>query len=656
MQGISPGPAAETIPPSVTQRSKPLYRCGTLTYTRVGLIALFGWLLWGDFCFTLMEAIVPSVLPFKLKNLGCSNLVMGVILSTIPGVLNMTVCPYVSFKSDRFRSKWGRRIPFILCTLPFLSISLALLGWSDDLTVFLQKHSEFLQNSAPFTITIILIAVFMIMFEFFNMFVSSVFWYLFNDVVPAQFLGRFVGMFRIVGALSGSLYSYFIFKYAESHMKEIMLWTSLLYLVGFGIVCFMIKEGEYPPVEEIKEEKKPSRFRDLKIFFTESFNNRYYWLVYIFTAVHACAGAIAIFRFFYYQQMGLSLDQIGKLRAIVSVAALVAMYFSAIFIDRWHPVRVNAYLAIFGVAGNLMGWVWLFVSIPGNYFFWMTLGISIAAAFHIAMVGGAMLPLYMRSFPKSRYGQICASQALFRSLCVLVCSLIAGGFMDLMKWVHHGSDYAYRYYFAWPLLFSIFLAIAGVILYRQWYKLGGDASYHPPASWNSEGMEKIAIVPIVGPQSRWLNWSFRLYDAIMVLSVIGIIPFMYWMNAKEMSVAFFWHCVAILPASVAILMLWFFVKKGVLLDMERSRNGHPLRNGIPHHGIMIVIACQYLLNLPIWGFQMFVTISNRMETGTIVFTIANLAINLVLIGCIWYITRVERGHLTRLDTMLAVAE
>ena len=43
------------------------YRCGTLTYTKMGLFALFAWLLWGDFFFTIMEAVVPSILPLKMK-------------------------------------------------------------------------------------------------------------------------------------------------------------------------------------------------------------------------------------------------------------------------------------------------------------------------------------------------------------------------------------------------------------------------------------------------------------------------------------------------------------------------------------------------------------------------------------------------------------
>ena len=64
---------------------KKTYRCGTLTYTKIGLFALFAWLLWGDFCFTLMEAVVPTVLPLKLKGLGAPNWMIGVIMATLPG-------------------------------------------------------------------------------------------------------------------------------------------------------------------------------------------------------------------------------------------------------------------------------------------------------------------------------------------------------------------------------------------------------------------------------------------------------------------------------------------------------------------------------------------------------------------------------------------
>jgi hypothetical protein len=70
----------------------------------------------------------------------------------------------------------------------FLCISLFMLGWSDEIRLLLLRFIPALNEYAPATITVFLIAFFMAMFQFFNMFVNSVFWYLFNDVVPGSLL------------------------------------------------------------------------------------------------------------------------------------------------------------------------------------------------------------------------------------------------------------------------------------------------------------------------------------------------------------------------------------------------------------------------------------------------------------------------------------
>ena len=155
-----------------------LYHCGPLVYTKRGLGVLFAWLLWGDFCFTLMESVGPTILPLKLKALGASDMLMSVIMTVLPSVLGMTVGPWVSVRSDRYRSRWGRRIPFILWTMPFLTLSLIMLGWSETLAPHLQRFISPLAAVAPATVVIGMIAVFMVAFTFFNLFVASIYYYL----------------------------------------------------------------------------------------------------------------------------------------------------------------------------------------------------------------------------------------------------------------------------------------------------------------------------------------------------------------------------------------------------------------------------------------------------------------------------------------------
>ena len=636
-------PNTITVPPGGKT-----YHCGTLTYTKMGLFVLFAWLLWGDFCFTMMEAVVPSILPLKLKDLGCSNWLMGLILTTAPGVLNMTVCPYVSFKSDRYRSKWGRRIPFIIWTMPFLCASLALMGLGDDICGMLQRNSEFLRQFTPATITIVLIAVFLIMFQFFNMFVGSVFWYLFNDVVPPQFLARFVGLLRIVGTGAGALYNFFIFKFAESHMREIFIGAAVLYLVGFGMACLMIKEGEYPPPEG--ESDNSSRgMKGIKTFFRESFSHKLYWFRFISASFSAFAGAIGIFGIFFNREMGLSLDQIGKLGAIGSIASMAAMYCMSIFVDRWHPLRITVYGALFGVLGSFMSMVWIFVTIPGNYFFWLNLSNVLIGTFLGALVAVATFPSDMRIFPQSRFGQFCSAQAMLQSAFTVIAGILAGLFIDVVRNLCHGSNYAYRFIFLWITVFAGISAVFRVMSYIEWHRLGGDKHFHPPAPWSPSGIEEMPVVPIVGPQTKWLNISFLLFDGIMGLSVLSIPVLMWWMYMKQQMFAFKWYGLAVLPLCVAGWLCWIVLKKKIRRDVAAAKTGSPLRNGIPHHGMLIILGSKFLLAVGVWVCQVLVTVTLNMESGAIVFGIANGITNFLLIGTLYLMCRIERGFSVTVD-------
>jgi maltose/moltooligosaccharide transporter len=630
--------------------NRKLYSCGTLTYTRAALFMLFAWILWGDFCFVLMESVVPTILPLKLKLLNCPSWLIGVILTTIPGTLNMTICPWVSFKSDRYRSRWGRRIPFIVFTLPFITVSLIALGFSEEIREVLQRHVPLLQAYAPATVTIALILVFMAAFSFFNMFVGSVFWYLFNDVVPRQFIGRFVGLLRIASTLAGMTYSYFVFRYANTHMREIFVGAALLYFICFGLMCWKVKEGEYPPLEG-ETEKESQGLRAIKTFFSECFTHKFYWLVFLTTGLWAMAGAMGVFQVFFLQEMGLGVEnnEIGTLNAISMGAGLPAMYITAIFVDRWHPLRIGVYLSVFGLVAYLMNWVWIFVHLPGNIFFWLSIGGVLSATFYNTLQGAAAFPRDMRLFPTSRFGQFCSAQATFRSLCTIVGGVSAGLFIDIVRSYCQEPNFAYRFLFGWTTFFAGLATAVTVMLYAEWHRLGGDDHFHPPAPWSPKGVEEQLLVPTIGPQSRWLNLSFWLYDALMALSVLGILPLMWWMQQKQTMLAYHWFGLLLLPLSVLAWWWWVYLKRGILQDMERARHHQELRNGIPHHGMMLVVAIKYLLVLSLWVAQVLITVNRNMETAAIVFGLANVITNFMLIGAIQLMCRIERGYSTTID-------
>lgn len=492
------------------------YRCGTLAYTGRGLVVLFAWMLWGDFCFTLMQAVVPSILPLKLNSLDSPNVLIGFILTTLPGLFNATITPWLSFKSDRYRSRWGRRLPFIISTLPFLSLSLVLIGFSGEIGDWI--HGVFFRSGgiSQTQVTIILLALFAASFDLFNMFVNTVYWYLFNDVVPKEWLGRFMGWFRLVGTLTVVLYNYFIFQYAESHMREIYLGAALLYFVGFGAMCLRIREGEYPP--PVDKGNEVGLVEKVKIFARECFTTRYYWDIFLTYTFGAFATCIYIFQIFTYKSLGLSNGEIGRMTALSAVTIPVCLLFAGWLVDRWHPVRICAYLAAFELylifAGN---WMWLCVPMPPSFLFVALT--SVNAAFFVALFRAvydtATMVRLMLLFPKEQFGQFSGAMAIIRAIAIIAGGALAGVYLDVWKRFFPAHDFAYRFNFLWLGVFSGVAFYFHYRTYRAWKRLGGAKSYRPPAA----DFCLADLKPRPGDDGR-INWELVGVTAIGMIGTL----------------------------------------------------------------------------------------------------------------------------------------
>lgn len=59
---------------------RPRFSVGTLVYSKAGLAALFMWLLWGDFCFTMIETVMPSIVPGR--SLAVTKITFRQLLTT----------------------------------------------------------------------------------------------------------------------------------------------------------------------------------------------------------------------------------------------------------------------------------------------------------------------------------------------------------------------------------------------------------------------------------------------------------------------------------------------------------------------------------------------------------------------------------------------
>jgi hypothetical protein len=460
--------------------AKPSRYCvGTLTYTKAGLVTLFIWLLWGDFCFTLMETVIPSILPLKLKSLDASNKFMGLIITTIPSAMNFMINPIVSFRSDRYRSKWGRRIPFLFWATPFVTLFLILMGFSEEISVPCRAFLSRWVDLSPKTVVLSLITLLMICFQFFNMFISSVYYYLFNDVVPKEYLARCMALFRVVGSAAGSLYSFFIYKYAATHMQLIFLFAGILYFIAFMMMCWKVKEGSYPPPPPNIGEKR-GILASAKTYIVECFTHRYYWCFFLLSSSWQVASCINVFSVFLYRDsLGLDLDQLGKIGGIAGFVTTLLLYPAGMLSDRYHPIRIIGLTIFFSLLTAPVGLIYLFWDFTPHTILWITIIMTcITLPINVLYVAAA-LPMYMKLLPQERYGQFGSADAMIRSITTIIFGVLAGVFIDCMKqW--YGDPWCYRLIPIWTIVFQTIAMIFFYFLYRGWQRYGGLTNYIPP--------------------------------------------------------------------------------------------------------------------------------------------------------------------------------
>ena len=455
-------------PPGTLPESPRQFTVGTLTYTLPGLAALMAWLLWGDFCFHFMETVLPSVLPLKLKNYNAPNWLIGLFLTTIPAVMNATVCPVVSYWSDRHRGPRGRRIPFILYTIPFLCLFLLLVGLTPLIASDLVRRGWVTSEQMP---ALLMLGLFTMGFQFFNMFVSSIYYYLFNDVVPRELLGRFLSAFRFVGVVASAFFAWFVFPKAQTHFTEIFIGTALLYGVVFTMMCLRVKEGQYP--EPVALDKNGAVRDGIKRFFLESFSSRFYWYFYLFVALWSAAGTIAVFNVFFAQSIGINLEQLGKFYTgflIVSAVLLIPFGFLA---DKLHPLRTIRIAATLMVVAAPLPLVFLLGWVPAESSFPIWCLVYGITAPIMALFTASELPTYMKILPRLQYGQFSAATALVRSLANTLGGFLGGAFIDFLTVLNRDPAFAYRYIPIWVIFFQALATVALWKLYAEWKRRGG---------------------------------------------------------------------------------------------------------------------------------------------------------------------------------------
>ncbi|MDD3154721.1 MAG: MFS transporter, partial [Victivallaceae bacterium] len=393
----------------------------------------------------------------------------GLLIIVFPNFTNIFLMPVISYWSDRCRSRWGRRIPFLFATTPLVVIGLAGLGFCKILAAMLQNAvgPEFL--SLPMA-GLIVFGVFWAILDFGTTLTNAIFVALVNDVVPVCFLGRFFSLFRAVSLGAGILFNFWLLGYAEEYFMFIFLSLAVLYGVGLYSVCLKVREGKYPPPPAATEQSGGAGkylTGAVKTYFKECFGHSYYaWLMIAFVLSVLASLPVNMYTIFYAKTLGMSMDHLGFYYAMTYAVSLALTYVLGVLADRYHPLRLG--IASIGAYFVLMCVSWFTIGGIGSFGILFLLHGIIAGCYMTATAS-----LGQRLFPIARFAQFNSAMWMLMAIANVAAAPLFGKILDLL-----GNNYKYLF------VMGAILAFGGLTCmlktYRMFLNLGGDRNYVPP--------------------------------------------------------------------------------------------------------------------------------------------------------------------------------
>jgi MFS family permease len=204
------------------------------------------WITFGHFGMALSMTILVPLMNLRLKAVGVSDSSIGLLTSANLWAVSFLVM-YFSWKSDHCTSRLGRRTPFVLLSLPLITVALVLFP------LFSGKW--------------ILIGL-MVVYYFFNDMTASTYPLLSIDCVSKEVLARVSGLVAVVISLAGFLSSRLGAGMADAHQTRVFIVAAATMTTTMLLALWRIKEPPiYHPAEERFNLLAPIKvaFRDKRI-------------------------------------------------------------------------------------------------------------------------------------------------------------------------------------------------------------------------------------------------------------------------------------------------------------------------------------------------------------------------------------------------------
>lgn len=248
---------------------------------------------------------------------------------------------------------------------------------------------------------------------------------------------------------------------AGVEINEIRMYSieGKMYLVAFLLMCFFVKEGEYPPPE-------PKKGSMIATYFRECFSLSFYrWFFLTMACNDASLVCRTMFNFlFANKDLGLNFEQYGNIMSINMVISFFLLILMGFLVDRFHPLRTYLAGAVLIIGANIFGFFFVW-----DYTSFFIVSILIAVVYVIQ--NASKLPMFVALLPGQKYGQFCSANAMVVSIFLIIANGVGGKIIDI---------FGYRFIFVRDFLFTGLGLIGFMMVYRVWKRRGGRTGYTAP--------------------------------------------------------------------------------------------------------------------------------------------------------------------------------
>ncbi|MBQ9787104.1 MAG: MFS transporter [Lentisphaeria bacterium] len=448
-----------------------IYQHGNLQYTLPRLFAVSAFLILTNISVNFLAyKIVPNTLPLLLDSHKVSAKTMAVILSTIPSVLSFILCPIISTWSDRTRTRRGRRIPFLLFSTPLVVLMMLLIGFEPQISGFI--HRNFFPGFQFNSVGTAVLAGLIILYQIVFLVPGSVYYYVSADVIPKDCLATFMAVSGIFSSGSTFFFNYFLLG---PSVQNPQLWFPViggLYLVAFMLLCFFVKEREYPPVEDKIDSDKPFYIMAaeyVRLYFKECYSHKIYVMLFltmgITQASNICREMFNLL--FATKSLGMTPGEYGKVLAMGALSSTICSLGFGKLMDKTHPLWMFLGSSIIIIFMNLFGY--FFVQ-DGKSF--MAVGICMTLVYGVQSLAG--IPLLVNIVPNEKFGQFASANSVMNCIIMIFASLMGGYVTD---------RFGYRVMFIWDFVLTVVATATLVLVIKWWRQLGGKKGYVAPKTW-----------------------------------------------------------------------------------------------------------------------------------------------------------------------------